>query len=94
MSRGASNRARAHDPCYVRTTMTPRAQESVHIHMILAARICAEFREVPGLQLTVPQASRFLDLDVALCLRVFHELEETGFLSRGADGRYQRAERR
>jgi hypothetical protein len=74
--------------------MTSRAHESGHIHTVLATRICAEFREVPGLRLTVTQASRFLDLDVALCLRLFHELEQTGFLSRGADGRYQRAERR
>jgi hypothetical protein len=55
----------------------------------LTARIRAEYSEMPGLRLTVEQASRFLGLDTRTCEEVFRELERDGFLSRCPDGRYQ-----
>jgi hypothetical protein len=58
---------------------------------VLIARIRAEYREGPGLRLTIIQASRFLGLDAITCERAFEELADAGFLSRCSDGTYQQA---
>jgi hypothetical protein len=51
----------------------------------LYARIRAEFRELPGLKLTLPQASRLFSIELAGCERVFDALVREGFLA--SDGR-------
>jgi hypothetical protein len=49
------------------------------------ARIRAEFREMPGMRLTMPQAARLFNLDRILCARALQALVETGAL--WTDGR-------
>jgi len=54
-------------------------------------RIAAEFREMPGLVLSIPQASRLLGLDQAACERILASLAQDGFLRRRQGGSYGRA---
>src|SRR5687768_8429962 len=58
----------------------------------LSSRIAAEFAEMPGMTLTLSQASRFLGLPSAMCERVLSALVVVGALRRTVDGRYVRAE--
>lgn len=57
----------------------------------ITERIRGEFREMPGLTLTVAQARRLWSLDPSTCSAVLTQLVETGFLCRRADGAYGRA---
>lgn len=49
-------------------------------------RVRAEFLEMPGLKLTVPQAQRLWGVDCRTCEAVIDQLTETQFLSRTRDG--------
>jgi hypothetical protein len=51
----------------------------------LRTRICAEFGEMPGLKLTLRQASRLFDIELARCERVLGSLVQLGALSRYGD---------
>jgi hypothetical protein len=51
----------------------------------LVARVCAEFTEVPGLKLTLWQASRLFGLEVARCEQLFRLLVQDGVLRRQGD---------
>jgi DNA-binding IclR family transcriptional regulator len=51
-------------------------------------RIAAEFREMPGLVLSVPQASRLLGLDEGACERILAALVRDGLLRRRPGGAY------
>jgi hypothetical protein len=51
-------------------------------------RIAAEFREMPGLVLSVRQASRLLGLDEAACERILATLASEGLLRRRTGGAY------
>jgi predicted transcriptional regulator of viral defense system len=57
----------------------------------IVRRIASEFHEMPGLVLTVPQASRFLGVDAASCERILSRLAKHGVLRRQAGGAYARA---
>jgi hypothetical protein len=57
----------------------------------LYARIEAEFREMPGLTLTLPQAARLFNLVPPRCERVLGALLCAGLLVRH-DGMYARAD--
>jgi hypothetical protein len=46
------------------------------------SRIHAEFSEMPGLQLTLPQAARLFNLDPAQCERALGSLVDRGALCR------------
>jgi hypothetical protein len=48
----------------------------------IVRRITAEFRELPGLVLSLKQASRFLGVDEAACARILAILTEAGVLRR------------
>lgn len=48
-------------------------------------RVSAEFREMPGLRITVAQASRLFNMEPGRCERVLGHLVELGELS--TDGR-------
>jgi len=48
----------------------------------LKRRLLAEFAEMPGLRLTLPQASRLFNLEPAQCQDVLSELVRSGELSR------------
>jgi len=51
----------------------------------LRARICAEYVEMPGMCLTLPQAARLLDIERIRCERLLKALVADGVL--GTDGR-------
>ena len=57
----------------------------------ITERVRGEFREMPGLTLTVAQAGRLWSLDVPTCNQVPVGLVEAGFLRRNADGAFCRA---
>jgi hypothetical protein len=46
----------------------------------LIDRVRGEFLEMPGLQLTMPQAARLWGLDLTACNMVVHALVESAFL--------------
>ena len=52
---------------------------------VLRLRVSAEFREMPGLLLTLAQAARLFSIDPARCERVLHTLVDQGVLV--SDGR-------
>jgi hypothetical protein len=54
----------------------------------LAARIQGEYREMPGLRLTVRQACRLWQVDAATCEAVLDALVKDGFLFRTPDGAF------
>lgn len=56
------------------------------------SRIRGEFLEMPGLQLTVPQAARFWGMDPSSCRPCLDALVDSGFLVRNAGGVYARRE--
>jgi len=49
-------------------------------------RVRAEFLEMPGLKLTVPQAQRLWGVDRSTCEALIEELTEARFLSKTRDG--------
>jgi hypothetical protein len=53
-------------------------------------RIQGEFREMPGLQLTVAQAQRLWGLDRAACEQLLNVLVKAKFLSQTRDGSFIR----
>ena len=57
---------------------------------VIAERVRGEFREMPGLTLTLAQASRLWSLEATACGEVLDHLVEAGFLCRRADGAYCR----
>ena len=57
-------------------------------------RVRAEFEEMPGMTLTVPQASRLFGLDEALCRCVVEQLVNAAYLRKTATGAVVRAVRR
>jgi hypothetical protein len=56
----------------------------------LLQRVCNEYLEMPGLQLTRRQAQRLWGLDEMTCHRVLDILVEAKFLRRTAHGGYAR----
>ena len=63
-----------------RTQLGPVRSEEHDLH-VLQARVSAEFREMPGLLLTLAQASRLFSIDTARCERVLGALVERGVLA-------------
>ena len=57
----------------------------------LTRRVQAEYAEMPGLNVTIAQAQRLLDVDRQTCVLVFRTLMLQGVLKRTAQGRYVRA---
>ena len=60
---------------------------------ILFDRIRGEFNEMPGMQLTIAQASRLWGMDQIACRRIIDALVETAFLRWTPSGTVVRAER-
>ena len=58
----------------------------------LVERVRGEFIEMPGLQLTIEQASRLWGLDLSACRHVVEVLVESDFLRWTPAGRIARAE--
>ena len=58
----------------------------------IVRRIVAEFQDMPGLVLSLKQASRFLGVDEAACARILSSLTKTGILRCSASEYYSRRE--
>ena len=58
----------------------------------IVRRIVAEFNDMPGLVLSVKQASRFLGVDEAACARILASLTQAGILRRSPSEYYSRRE--
>jgi hypothetical protein len=59
---------------------------------ILVARVRGEYREMPGLQLTLAQACRLWQMDVATCQMVLDQLVGERFLRKTNNGAYTEME--
>jgi hypothetical protein len=59
----------------------------------LVDRVRGEFNEMPGLQLTVPQAARLLGIEPAACRDVIDLLVDSSFLRWTQSGTVVRVER-
>jgi hypothetical protein len=55
----------------------------------LSNRVRGEFEEMPGMCLTVAQASRLFHVQPDVCARLFSELIDDGVLILKIDGRYR-----
>ena len=60
---------------------------------LTAARVRAEFEEMPGMTLTVSQASRLFGLDRDVCLNVVEHLINSSYLRRTPTGLVARNDR-
>ena len=60
-------------------------------HMELLSRIRGEFREMPGLRLSLEQAMRLWSLDRATCVDALTQLRSARFLDVDTNGRYRLA---
>jgi hypothetical protein len=56
----------------------------------LPARILSEYSEMPGLRLTIPQASRLWNVDPQHCQQALESLTHQGFLYRVRDSYIRR----
>jgi hypothetical protein len=65
-------------PAFTTSSLTPQ----------LLTRIRAEYREMPGLRLTLLQARRLWGVDVMTCSAALAALEAAGFLSTTRDGAF------
>lgn len=74
----------AHEPCNV--VLHRSASEDA-----LLRRVRSEFREMPGMRLTLDQAMRLWDLDRPTCCMVLGSLVASHFLHQDPYGRYGRA---
>ena len=61
--------------------LTPAHPDDLELHR----RVLAEFREMPGLRLTLTQAARLFDIEPTQCQRVLGSLVDAGRLA--TDGR-------
>ena len=66
-----------------------KPRTTVGLHQLLQ-RIEGEYREMPGLSVTAPQAERLWGLDSTTCSFVLMTLIERGVLKRTARGTYVR----
>ena len=57
---------------------------------MIAERVRGEYREMPGLALTLAQAGRLWSLDAETCADVLTNLVESGYLTQRNDGAYCR----
>src|SRR5438876_7173896 len=73
------------------TSSSPETVPQEAARVLITERIRGEFREMPGLTLTVAQARRLWNVDLPTCTDVLSQLVESGFLCRKADGTYARA---
>jgi DNA-binding Lrp family transcriptional regulator len=69
-------------------------RDELHDSQALVRRIIAEFDDMPGLALTMRQASRFLGVDQTACARILDTLTRDGVLRCTAHDVYVRADHR
>ena len=83
-TRGEAAMARTHAPCTILLHRTSKEDS-------LLRRARGEYREMPGMRLTIDQAMRLWDLDRQTCSDLFASLVAAHFLEVGCDGRYRKA---
>jgi len=66
----------------------PSTRSATHLSPQLLTRIRSEYREMPGLRLTLLQARRLWGLDVLTCSAALAALQTAGFLAVTRDGAY------
>ena len=81
---GEAATGRTHEPCTVVLYRTSREEA-------LLARARGEYREMPGMRLTIDQAMRLWDLDRQTCQWLLNSLVDAQFLAIDANGRYRKA---
>ena len=79
-----SGKCDAHEPCSVVMYRT------LHEDAVLR-RVRSEFREMPGMRLTLDQAMRLWDLDRPTCCAVLESLVASHFLQQDRNGRFATA---
>ena len=73
-----------HEPCTI--TLFTKSGEDV-----LLRRVRGEYREMPGMRLTIDQAMRLWGMDRQTCSDLFASLVAARFLVTDRDGRYRKA---
>jgi hypothetical protein len=73
-----------HQPCTI-SVLRPFDQ------LQILRRVRGEFREMPGMRLTLEQAMRLWSLNRETCASVLDELMASRFIERDVNGRYKRA---
>ena len=73
-----------HEPCTITIFRTT-------VEDALVSRVRGEYREMPGMRLTVDQAMRLWMLDRETCSDVLSSLVAAHFLERDQSGRYMKA---
>lgn len=69
-----------------------RDDPAMQTDRLLEMRVLGEFREMPGLCLTVAQAARLWGIDDERCRQMLQHLATCGLLRQLPDGRYMAAE--
>ena len=64
-------------PCEGKVTCIP---DSAQTDRSLCAQICAEYLEMPGMRLSVPQAARLFNVEPTRCARLLKALVADGAL--------------
>lgn len=72
-----------HEPCTV--TLFKSASEDA-----LLRRVRGEYREMPGMRLTIEQAMRLWNIDRQACASVFNSLIASHFLEMDGFGRFRK----
>jgi len=73
------------------TSPVPKTAKQAPTLRDLTRRVQAEYSEMPGLSVTLPQAQRLLGIDRETCAVVIRTLVDHRFLRRTAQGRYVRS---
>ena len=73
-----------HEPCTVMLYRTSKED-------CLLRRVRGEYREMPGMRLTLDQAAKLWDLDRQTCLGLLDTLVASHFLAVDDSGRYRKA---
>jgi hypothetical protein len=83
MSRVERTTGRTHEPC-ITTIFRTSAEDA------LLRRARGEYREMPGMRLTIEQAMRLWNLDRQTCGRLFDSLVAAHYLEIDSTGRYRK----
>ena len=71
--------------------ITASTTAQLDARVLIAERVRGEFREMPGLTLTLAQAVKLWSLDLTTCTDVLTSLVTAGYLCRRSDGAFCRA---
>ena len=72
------------------TGIRPRERREAASREALVRRVSVEYRDMPGLCLTLAQAQRLFGLREDICVRVLNTLVQQEILRRDADGAFVR----